>query len=246
MKRRAHASPWRPSAVVSCLAVAACAITPAPPPAPAPAPTALDLARLAQRGHGRDAAFELCAGHACPQRTPKTLQPSAGSAPLSAMPAPSSASDATTKPPRGSETGVAQAMPASGELAAPRPLQTPTPDSPVVEQLSVHFPFASARLDAAARAALRDAAPRLRLAQEISLSGRTDSTGPAAANEWLAEARAQAVLRELLALAPGVAPRVRVEAQGACCFIESNDNPAGRARNRRVEIRYRFDIDDPP
>lgn len=84
------------------------------------------------------------------------------------------------------------------------------------------------------------------LAQEIFLNGRTDSTGPAAANEWLAEARAQAVLRELLALAPGIAPRVRVEAQGACCFIESNDNPAGRARNRRVEIRYRFDIDDPP
>ena len=74
----------------------------------------------------------------------------------------------------------------------------------------------------------------------------TDSTGPAAANDSLAQARAQAVLRELVALAPGIASRVRVEAQGACCFIESNDGPAGRARNRRVEIRYWLDVDDPP
>ncbi|PSJ20303.1 flagellar motor protein MotB, partial [Halomonas sp. ND22Bw] len=28
--------------------------------------------------------------------------------------------------------------------------------------------------------------------------------------------------------------------------IESNDGPAGRARNRRVEIRYWLDVDDPP
>lgn len=125
-------------------------------------------------------------------------------------------------------------------------MPTPALDPPVDQQLSVHFPFASARLNEAARAALREAAPRLTKAQEISLRGRTDSTGPAAANDWVAEARAQAVLRELRVLAPGVASRVHVEAQGGCCFVDSNDSPAGRALNRRVEIRYRFVIDAPP
>lgn len=78
------------------------------------------------------------------------------------------------------------------------------------------------------------------------MTGRTDSTGPVATNERLAQARAQAVLRELLNLAPDIASRVRVQAQGACCFVEPNDSAAGRATNRRVEIRSRFDIDDPP
>ena len=96
------------------------------------------------------------------------------------------------------------------------------------------------------RAALREVAPRLAQASEITLSGRTDSTGPAATNDGLAKARAQAVLRQLLALSPAIAPRVSVDAQGACCYAESNDSPAGRANNRRVEIRYRIDGHDPP
>ncbi|MDU7590150.1 MAG: OmpA family protein, partial [Acidovorax sp.] len=83
-------------------------------------------------------------------------------------------------------------------------------------------------------------------ASEITLSGRTDSTGPAATNDGLAKARAQAVLRQLLALSPAIAAHVSVDAQGTCCYAESNDSPAGRANNRRVEIRYRIDGDDPP
>ncbi|MCU7370036.1 OmpA family protein [Paucibacter sp. O1-1] len=242
MTRRSHLSPWRPGAAAACLAIAACAITPLPPPSPPPVPAVQSLARLAQRGHGGNAAFELCQGEACPQRTPKTLQVSQGSASQSApTPFPlASAADARPWPeekPRIEQTAEAARAPVT------RP---PAPDSPVVEQLAVHFPFASARLDATARATLRAAAPRLAQAQEVFLSGRTDSTGPSTANDRLADARAQSVLRELLALAPDVASNVRVEAQGACCFVESNANSTGRARNRRVEIRYRFDTDDPP
>ncbi|CAM4178286.1 OmpA family protein [Paracidovorax anthurii] len=236
MKRRPSATSWRPSAVASCLAVTACAVTP-PPPAPMPAPAAVEAIRMAQRGHGRDAAFERCGGDACPQRTPKTLPAPPGPA----FPSPAD-SETVASPPGHPEERTEHVPP-----PAPAPASaSPSPPSPAVQQVSVHFPFASARLDTAARAALREAMPRLARADEVTLSGRTDSTGPAAANDWLAQARAQAVLREILALAPGTAARVHVDAQGGCCFAESNDSPAGRARNRRVEIRYRIDHHDPP
>lgn len=202
----------------------------------------MDRARLAQRGHGKGAAFELCRGDACPQRTTKTLSEAQG--PTSSPVAPPALTQGVTSavPDRGSEERIERSAPSSSLATSP----TPALEAPVLQQLTLHFPFASARLDTPARAALREAAPRLAQAQEITLNGRTDSTGPAAANDWLARSRAQAVLRELLMLAPGIASRVRVEAQGDCCFVEANDSPAGRARNRRVEIRYRFDIDDPP
>lgn len=223
MKRKAATS-WRSGAMASCLAVAACAI--APPTSIAPSPAAMDRVRLAQRGHGSDAVFEVCRGHACAQRTPKTL----AAAPAALVP----------------ETPAQAIGPAAPFRSTMGAAERPRPNPAFYQQLSVHFPFASARLDAAARATLREAAPRLAQADEIALSGRTDSTGPAAVNDNLAQARAQAVMRELVVLAPGMASRVRVDAQGACCFVESNDSPAGRARNRRVSIRYRFGTDDPP
>ncbi|NCU66926.1 OmpA family protein [Acidovorax sp. 210-6] len=232
MKRRTHMPWWRPSGAASCLAIAACAATPPAsidPPAPT---TTIAQARLAQRGHGVEAAFALCHGDACPQRTPKTL------ASVAAQP---TAVAAPTVPPLPGNAVV--------ELDAPPLIASASsraPEAPVFEQVSVHFPFASAQLGPSARAALREVAPQLALASEITLSGRTDSTGPAAANDGLAKARAQAVLRELAALSPAIAPRVSVDAQGACCYAEPNNSPAGRANNRRVEIRYRIDGDDPP
>lgn len=225
---------WRPSGAASCLAIAACAATP-PASIDPPAPKATTAqARLAQRGHGVEAAFALCHGDACPQRTPKTLASVSAHPTTAAEPA---------VPPLPRNAGVE-----SDERPPPLIASTSSkaPEAPVFEQVSVHFPFASAQLGPSARAALREVAPRLAQAREITLSGRTDSTGPAATNDGLAKARAQAVLRQLLALSPAIAPRVSVDAQGACCYAEPNNSPAGRANNRRVEIRYRIDGDDPP
>ncbi len=234
MRRGTCTAVWRPSAAASCLAVAACAVS--PPTSAPPAPTAMAWTRLAQRGHAGDAAFDLCRNDACPQPTPKTLTTTPGALLSAAPPAAS----------------IAPAQ-AHGAIEADERPETPIeppasvpPEPPAVQQVSVHFPFASARLDATARAALRVVAPRLAQADEITLVGRTDNTGPATANDWLAQARARAVLRELLLMAPGLASRVNVDAQGACCFVESNDSPAGRARNRRVEIRYRLGSVVPP
>lgn len=236
MKRGKRTPTWRPSAAASCLAVVACTAMPLPPIEP-PAPTVAGApARLAQRGHGGEAVFALCSGESCPRRTPKTLAQAPTAAPSTALTAPAAPStqvDTTVGPDE-------RALPPS------TPARAMAPALPTFEQVSVHFPFASAQLGAAARAVLREAAPRLGQASEITLSGRTDNTGPTAANDVLAKARAQAVLRELLALAPAIAPHVSVDGQGACCYAEPNDSPAGRASNRRVEIRYRIDGDDPP
>lgn len=230
MTQHKSAARWRSSCAMASLAIGACAVTPPPPP-PTAAHTAVEPARLAQHGHGRHAAFQLCQGVACPQRTPKTM--ATGPDTSASSPSPIGRAE--------------QVLPADvREASSEGERTTAAPSASELQQLSVHFPFASAHLSTAARIALREVAPQLALAQDISLHGRTDSTGPAAANDSLAQARAQAVLRELVALAPGIASRVRVEAQGACCFIESNDGPAGRARNRRVEIRYWLDVDDPP
>lgn len=236
MKRRTHTAAWRPGAAVSCLAIAACTAAP-PTPVEPPAPSVtLAVARLAQRGHGGEATFELCRNDTCPQPTPKTLTTTPGALPSAAPPA------ASIAPAQAHGAIEADERPGTPiEPPAPEP-----PEPPPVQQVSVHFPFASARLDAAARAALRETAPQLAQAREITLSGRTDSIGPDAANDWLAQARARSVLREFLLLAPGIASRVNVDAQGACCFAESNNSPAGRARNRRVEIRYRLGSDAPP
>lgn len=80
----------RRCALGACLALAAC--TTAPSTAIEPTVTAKPWPRLAQRGHGAQAAFALCSGDACPQPTPKTLGrvlwPIASTAPIPAASAP--------------------------------------------------------------------------------------------------------------------------------------------------------------
>lgn len=132
------------------------------------------------------------------------------------------------------------------ELVALAPRPSRSVSQQAAQTLSVHFHLASARLDSAAREALRAIVPQLRQATEVRLSGRTDSTGSASTNDLLARERAEAVRRELLALVPGIAPIVTIDAQGACCFVDTNDSAAGRARNRRVDILYRIELDDLP
>uniref|UniRef100_UPI00293D8B4D OmpA family protein n=1 Tax=Janthinobacterium sp. TaxID=1871054 RepID=UPI00293D8B4D len=72
-------------------------------------------------------------------------------------------------------------------------------------------------------------------ATTVSIVGHTDSTGSDAINEPLSVERAGHT-RDYLAQR-GVAPgRVVVQGRGASEPVASNDDAAGRARNRRVEI----------
>jgi outer membrane protein OmpA-like peptidoglycan-associated protein len=69
----------------------------------------------------------------------------------------------------------------------------------------------------------------------VSIVGHTDSTGSDAINQPLSVERA-AHTRDYLSML-GVSPtRIVVEGRGANEPIASNDDNAGRARNRRVEI----------
>ncbi|MES2017664.1 MAG: OmpA family protein [Pseudomonadota bacterium] len=72
-------------------------------------------------------------------------------------------------------------------------------------------------------------------ATTVSIVGHTDSTGSAAVNDPLSVERA-AHTRDYLAQR-GVSPnRVMIDGRGEREPVASNDNDAGRARNRRVEI----------
>jgi len=69
----------------------------------------------------------------------------------------------------------------------------------------------------------------------LVISGHTDSTGAEAYNQRLSEQRAEAVQRYLLA--EGVLPqRLTAVGYGERQPIASNDTPAGRQLNRRVDI----------
>lgn len=72
----------------------------------------------------------------------------------------------------------------------------------------------------------------------VELHGHTDNTGVAAANQTLSERRAFAVRDYLTAKNPAQFPpgRVRVFSHGQTQPIASNDQEAGRAQNRRVEV----------
>jgi outer membrane protein OmpA-like peptidoglycan-associated protein len=70
----------------------------------------------------------------------------------------------------------------------------------------------------------------------VDVLGHTDSVGTAAYNQRLSEQRARAVADHLSAR--GVNPaRVAIRGYGLTMPIASNDTDAGRAQNRRVEVK---------
>ena len=73
----------------------------------------------------------------------------------------------------------------------------------------------------------------------IEIAGHTDNTGSAATNTRLSQSRAEAV-RAYLA-SKGVAPdRMVAKGYGPSVPVAPNTTAAGRAQNRRVELRQLF------
>jgi outer membrane protein OmpA-like peptidoglycan-associated protein len=203
------------------------------PAAAAPAAAGMGATRIAQSGFGRDARFTLCRPPACPRPTPKSPPApavmSGAVAPLPPRPAPTPDGSALTptvshRPPHSSASEV---------------IEDPPPPLKVV----VHFAFGRSDLDAAGRDALDLAAAQPMPVRRVLIAGRTDSIGPAAANEALAQARAEAVQRHLAARHPRTlaSAEVRVQSRGACCYVAGNDSASGRAANRRVEVTFERD-----
>ncbi len=218
------------------LGVAACGsmelAEPNPSLSPAPAVAGTGSARIAQSGFGRDARFALCQPPACPRPSAKSL-PAPASAPVAVQPSPARATlrqDASALTP----TGLHRPPPVSASEVI---------DDPSPLNVVVHFGFGRSDLDAAGRDALDLAATQPLPVRRVLIAGRTDSVGPAAANQALAQARAEAVQRYLTTRHARVltAAEVRVQSQGACCYAAGNDSASGRAANRRVEVTFERD-----
>ncbi|MEX1009031.1 MAG: OmpA family protein [Acidimicrobiia bacterium] len=101
----------------------------------------------------------------------------------------------------------------------------------------VLFAIDSAELSPDATTALGDALNAIRQARAASIvvDGHTDNTGDDDRNQALSLERAQTVANWLVA--HGVPqPLVSAHGWGSSRPIASNDDPAGRQRNRRAEI----------
>lgn len=109
----------------------------------------------------------------------------------------------------------------------------------------VLFAFGRAELSPAARARLAEVAERLRSQARgtVQVDGHTDSVGDEDANLALSRRRAEAVRVALADLLGQTSVSFQVEGFGeqrpvAPNQVDGKDNPAGRAKNRRVEIRF--------
>ena len=103
---------------------------------------------------------------------------------------------------------------------------------------AIYFKSGSAELDAASDPLLNSVADIANRCPsvKIEVSGHTDSTGSASANQALSEARAKAVVDYLAA--HGVAQsRITSTGYGGAKPVASNANEEGRAKNRRIEFR---------
>ncbi|MQA93216.1 MAG: OmpA family protein [Streptosporangiales bacterium] len=106
----------------------------------------------------------------------------------------------------------------------------------------VLFEFGSAKLTSAASRRIDKLAGRLGSGGQVTVAGYTDAHGGTGFNLKLSRARANAVKKALAAKASGV--RIVAVGFGEADPVEPNesdgkDNPAGRAKNRRVEITFR-------
>lgn len=212
--------------VASCTALASsCSLfRTSVPPEPTLGMHAATPAKLAQLDFGRRASFAKCVPPACPTRTPKTLAP---------------------EPPSQAIEDAAAVTPA--ESVAPATMaQDPATEAESSRTVIVQFALGSAKLSPAARLQLNRATGDLLHVRRITITGRTDSTGPLAFNESLALARAIAVRDHLRKTHPTLAATLTLQARGACCFIASNDTVAGRTQNRRAEVVFQMSGEDRP
>jgi outer membrane protein OmpA-like peptidoglycan-associated protein len=102
---------------------------------------------------------------------------------------------------------------------------------------SLLFPSNKATLTPVAEKRLEELSEALMTAPDrrISIEGFTDSRGSEQLNMTLSQKRADAVRRYLVSRGLP-SDRVQAEGKGEAAPIASNDDPEGRANNRRVEI----------
>lgn len=161
-------------------------------------------------------------------------RPAAAPAPV---PAPVAAPAAPAPQPAAAPAPVA--APAPAPAAPPPPVFRTTVTEKAIRLEGANFATGSSRLLPGAGAKLDEVVRAAREVPDmnITVTGYTDSTGNAQANVRLSQARAEAVKAYLVG--QGVAAgRISTDGKGAADPIADNATAEGRARNRRVEIRY--------
>lgn len=114
-------------------------------------------------------------------------------------------------------------------------------DTVVSLDTDVLFDFGKADLGDGAKDAVAEAVKDVPDGAKVRVEGHTDSVGPDRENQALSKQRAQAVADAIAASRDDL--DLTVAGKGEKDPVEPNsqggkDNPAGREKNRRVEIRY--------
>jgi len=152
-------------------------------------------------------------------------------------------------PPAPAPAPVAAPAPAPAPVAAPAPAPVPaaapaeTFQTQIVDKAvrleGASFATGSSRLLPGAGSKLDEVVNAARQYPQagLTVTGYTDSVGNAQANVKLSKARAEAVKAYLVG--KGVAAgRITTDGQGAAEPVADNTTAEGRAKNRRVEVRY--------
>jgi outer membrane protein OmpA-like peptidoglycan-associated protein len=126
------------------------------------------------------------------------------------------------------------------KAAIPLPSTNPPEGSNLTQPVlpaSVLFEINSAALNPAAEAVLQSIWQQLKPSENfLVISGHADDTGTEAANKTLSEKRARAVATYLQSQGLPAA-LIKIQVYGSSQPVLPNQSAAGRAKNRRVEIR---------
>jgi outer membrane protein OmpA-like peptidoglycan-associated protein len=149
-------------------------------------------------------------------------------------------------------SGVSGDVPFTVDFTVAQPAFTVPPPAPPVPQhvvvsANTLFDYGSSDLrsggEEALVAELGDRPAQADLTQPFTIEGHTDSKGSDAFNQGLSERRAATVVAVLERRYPNLAGHLAPVGFGETRPIAPNDNagvddPAGRAQNRRVELRF--------